>query len=83
MSDQEYLDEFNEGLSAEKKQIDPKEWLDENIEGKSLHDISDEDFDRLVRMARKGLEYKKFKEMFYEIDMSLHDYVEKKWRSRE
>lgn len=33
---------------------DPKEWLDENIEGKSLHDISDEDFDRLVRMARKS-----------------------------
>ncbi len=31
-----------------------KEWLDENIEGRSLHDISDEDFDRLVRMARNG-----------------------------
>ena len=58
-------------MSAEKKQTDqpPKEWLDDpesivlhaitedNIEKRKYVQIRRDDFDRLVRMARKGLDH--------------------------
>ncbi len=53
-------DELLEG--AEKKQTDqsPKEWLDELekkvIYGGAWRSLATEDLDRLIRMARKGLE---------------------------